>query len=600
MSLLITSNTPENDAGKLTTGINRPYSYSNNLQDTLKIPANSEIAVQSVKLNRDGVISLNAGQQMGFYFGEELGDDETNRNSQSYCGISSLLSDYTDEWSDSTGQENDNFFIGSVENVADRIEKTGNKCLHHPNLCKNTNLSRNQGFTCEVKRNASTLNFEGFTFTVTNTDSSKNASHISDDWIGVSDSYDYDGSTRVLKNSTGDFEYAIGTKYPLSQADGTFSASLLEKDKFQEIGLTRALGDTGGIDAESYVPDYFDGAPEDFFDWVVEIESDNEISVYHATEDGSGDLSMVEYDYTWMNGGSKLNASDDGIDRVDFNVKGERVKISLFKGANEFVLTDGTNSTSASNVKPTNMNTRFLFPKIRIEDGATIGIKDFDGVDVENFAYGNDLYGTSFSNTIDETVTPYIDWWVNHWDDPLAKLMDTDSIKQLNFTNQIGLNASGQIDYSTAIFTGFDNRYEYTTGLNTEQILGFVNRPLAFTFTEKATGSPFIITYQSDNTPQLSATSSVFVRVRNMTFDSVNFSKSAMSKILYHIPTFSQTGDSTGALFYEPSERVYLKLNNPVDVFLSNIDVDLVRDDETLATDLTGKTTILFHIRDAK
>jgi len=246
------------------------------------------------------------------------------------------------------------------------------------------------------------------------------------------------------------------------------------------------------------------------------------------------------------------------------------------------------------------MNTRFLFPKIRLEDGATIGIKDFDGVDVENFAYGNDIYGTSFSNTIDETVTPYIDWWPNHWDDPLAERMDVDSIKQLNFTNQKGLNASGQIDYDTAIFTGFDNRYEYTTGLNTEKILGFVNRPLAFTFKEKATGSPFIITYVSDNVPQLDATSSVFVRVRNMTYDSVNFSKSALSKILYHIPTFSQTGESTGALFFEPSERVYLKLNNAVDLFLSNIDVDLVRDDETLASDITGKTTVVFHIRDAK
>jgi hypothetical protein len=600
MSLLITSNTPENDAGKLTNGINRPYSYSNNLQDTLRVPANSEIAVQSVKINRDGVISLNIGQQMGFYFGEELDDDETNRNSQSYCGFSSLLSDYTDDWQNSTGNENDNYFIGSVENVADRIEKTANKCLHHPNLCKNTNLSRNGGFTCEVKRNASTLNFEGFTFTVTNMDSTKNASHISDDWIGSSDTYTYNGTTRVLTNSTGEFEYAIGTQYPLSQADGTFSASILEEDKFQEIGLTRALGDTQGVDAEAYVPPYFDGSAEDFYDWVVEIENDNVISVYHATEDGGGDLSMVEYNYTWMNGGSKFNKKDDGIDKVEFNVKGERVKISLFAGVTEYVLTDSTNVTSASNVKPTNMNTRFLFPKIRIEDGATIGIEKFDGVDVEHFAYGNDLYGTSFSNTIEETVTPYIDWWPNHWDDPLAQQMDVDSTKQLNFTNLKGLNASGQIDYDTAIFTGFDNRYEYTTGLNTEKILGFVNRPLAFTFTEKATVSPFIITYVSDNVPQLDATSSVFVRVRNMTFDSVNFSKSALSKILYHIPTFSQTGESTGALFFEPSERVYLKLNNAVDLFLSNIDVDLVRDDETLASDITGKTTVVFHIRDAK
>jgi len=73
-----------------------------------------------------------------------------------------------------------------------------------------------------------------------------------------------------------------------------------------------------------------------------------------------------------------------------------------------------------------------------------------------------------------------------------------------------------------------------------------------------------------------------------------------MSKILYHIPSFSVTGESTGALYFEPSERVYLKLNNVVDLYLSNIDVDLVRDDETLARDVTGKTTVLFHLRPSK
>ena len=96
MSLLITSNTPENDAGQLTDGINRPFSYTNNLQDTLKIPANSEIAVQSVKINRDGVISINNGQQAGIYFGEELTSGQTNRQVNSFVSSNSIL--YTQSW----------------------------------------------------------------------------------------------------------------------------------------------------------------------------------------------------------------------------------------------------------------------------------------------------------------------------------------------------------------------------------------------------------------------------------------------------------------------------------------------------------------------
>ena len=70
MSLLITSNTPSNEIGSVDSGgINRPFSYMNNLQDTLRIPTNSEIAVQSVKINRSGVKSVSSSDRFGVYFG---------------------------------------------------------------------------------------------------------------------------------------------------------------------------------------------------------------------------------------------------------------------------------------------------------------------------------------------------------------------------------------------------------------------------------------------------------------------------------------------------------------------------------------------------
>ena len=59
MSLVITSNTPKNVVNQATTGINLPYSYINHLQGTLQIPPKSQIAVQSVKINKTGNIQLN-------------------------------------------------------------------------------------------------------------------------------------------------------------------------------------------------------------------------------------------------------------------------------------------------------------------------------------------------------------------------------------------------------------------------------------------------------------------------------------------------------------------------------------------------------------
>jgi len=84
-----------------------------------------------------------------------------------------------------------------------------------------------------------------------------------------------------------------------------------------------------------------------------------------------------------------------------------------------------------------------------------------------------------------------------------------------------------------------------------------------------------------------------------MTFESVNLAKSAKSKILYHLPAFSGNGTRVGALFFEPSERVYLKLNNTEDLYLSTIEIDIVYSDETLAECLQGKTTVCLHIQEA-
>jgi len=52
MSLLITSSKQPRVGGTVDIGIEKPFNYINNFQNPVKIPANSEIAVESVKINR--------------------------------------------------------------------------------------------------------------------------------------------------------------------------------------------------------------------------------------------------------------------------------------------------------------------------------------------------------------------------------------------------------------------------------------------------------------------------------------------------------------------------------------------------------------------
>lgn len=589
MSLLITSNTPSNEIGSVDAGgINRPFSYMNNLQDTLRIPTNSEIAVQSVKINRSGIVSVSAGARFGVYFGTPIAPDEIQTQFNDITVPTSILDDETDG----------DTFVGSAETLAEKVEVAGNKVLNHPNLCKNVSSAVNPGFTCVVKRNASNTDFEGFNFGMTNTDSTKNISKFSASWIaddGLGSEFDYNTGTRVLKNDTGAEEFCIGIDYPLSQASGVFSASITTFDTYKMVGLTRAQGEaTDYSNPYKFVPDYFVDNETDYYDWVVEIESDNEIKVFHAIQSTADSYEMIEYDYRWMNSGAYFDTKVDGIDKVSFVLKNERVSILLHKGATTHTLTDGTNTKSASNVKSINMNTRFVYPKIRLENNDVVGIAEYNGVDILDHVYGNDLNSGDAG-----ALTPFIDWWPQNYLSWQANEIDTDWTSADDFTDQDGLNASGQVNKAPSLMFGYTPRYFETEDLNTELIFGFNNRPIVETPSVIGGASPFTLSFFSDEIPSLKATSSLFIRVRNMTFDSVNFSKSATSKILYHLPSFSNDGTSTGALYFEPSERVYLKLNNIVDQFITTMEVDIVNADETLAEDVTGKTTVIFHIRDA-
>ena len=81
MSLIITSNVSLNDKPD-TSNVFKPYSYRNNLLNTLKIPANSQIALQSAKFNKTGLFELKADNTIVFqYFGETPAAGETNLDS---------------------------------------------------------------------------------------------------------------------------------------------------------------------------------------------------------------------------------------------------------------------------------------------------------------------------------------------------------------------------------------------------------------------------------------------------------------------------------------------------------------------------------------
>jgi hypothetical protein len=98
------------------------------------------------------------------------------------------------------------------------------------------------------------------------------------------------------------------------------------------------------------------------------------------------------------------------------------------------------------------------------------------------------------------------------------------------------------------------------------------------------------------DTPDL-LSHTAFVKCPQLTAQSYNFCKSIPSQILYHIPRFTNDGKEYGNLFWEVPEKTYISLKNIDWLQMNQFDVQIVDKNEQLVQDLTGATTICFHLR---
>lgn len=628
MSYLITSNVPSDDVQQKD-GINKPFAYFNNLQNTHVIPPNSEIAVESCKIVKDGRISVNRQNNVYyFYYGEKLSATKPIEDTL-YHPIRSAI--YANNQVGNSAQVN-------VDEFASMLDDSLRRSLYHPNLQPSSLNSTSS--VCSVKRDINNLDFEGFEISITSSASTDNASHINKTWIPAT----FNQSNIAIPNGSGventvalgvDPLHCIGTQYPLSLAGGSCEFNLtnlttLNTDFEWIVGLSRCTRNktqSGGNSPVLESPEYFEynngggigGGGEEFYDYMVTCEQNSstgefELKIYQSIYNSATDeLEMHEFDYRQSREykgkyvtTTGTNASD--IESIRFTATGEQMKIEFYDGKltqYEDIVT-GTNASSVLNLKPINQNCWLMFPKMRIPQGDNIYLEEYNGVPIDNFVYGG-VTSNDSSVPMNKKQSNQ-DWWAtmtninrqNYCKDVDSRYM-VDLIQYGGATSraytQKGLTVSGDPNLNSVFILQQSDLYNPSYFASAGRILGFPNRPILDAPTS-STGTT--VTFVSDTVPKFVPAGSVFIRLKNLTFSSQNFAKGSQSKILYHLPQFDNTGSDFGALFFQPSERMYLKLNNPNEIFLNDIDVEFVYSDEKLCTSLVGKTIVCFHIRKSK
>jgi len=137
------------------------------------------------------------------------------------------------------------------------------------------------------------------------------------------------------------------------------------------------------------------------------------------------------------------------------------------------------------------------------------------------------------------------------------------------------------------------DNFPHTELASATRLLGFVNRSVV-DFSVLNAAHNFVV--DSITVPQLLPTSSIFVRLHGFNQETTNAKARGKSDIIAHLPRFDGLA-SSGPLYLEPNNLVYLDLNNPNEIKVNSFDLSLCYSNEQYAENLTGTTIIVLHFR---
>ncbi len=617
MSLVICANQYEGTSER-TSNNNQAYSFKNNLGSQMKIPKNSEIAVQSVKINKDGTVTVKPSDVFYVYQGGTIGvsgsftdvDKSTSYPVQVQLNTGGLVEELT------------------IDQLNSRIQTALNSGL------------LKTAFTGQstVKRNTGTGVFEGFELKVNQQNASDTTNNIPNTatpyWSGFDDYFTYGVSASGEFISKGnpiqsrkDRRVGILTDSPIGNIEGKFKVSFESGSTTATswaVGLRRSRNVNDGKKTLQRQPQYFTNTgtslvSNQYYDYVVmavqnekSVGQQRYLRVFQSSIRASntfGDdamsrnrpINMREIVYYGAHNASmttgpynmSTNFSNSSFTHVEFEVLGNQLNLSIGNASSTVNLVNPTVNASSAKVnlfKPISLTTELLYPQLWLEEkDKKLTVNTWGGK--LGYLFGNEK----------------TDWWARMENQGLTnrfcKRVDTRYWADLSsvdiYPYQLPKNGAFTEKQFPPVFILTEDPVNYvnTVGANCELLLGFKGHSVI----ENASFVTNTYTVTSNSVPQIVSRGSAFIRLNNFTQQTFNAGKGALSKIIYHIPRFDNSGNQTGSdLFFEPTEKTYVALNNVNELNVNSFDIDVVSEEETFATDLVGKTIVVLHIREKK
>ena len=615
MSLVICSN-QDSDATseRQKSSIYEAWSFKNQLTSTYKIPAESQVALQSCKVNIDGrVVASQANSKFYQYFGTKLDLDGTTSpqidDTTSYPVLTSAV-----------GMTERNIKELSSEDFANTLQSGLRETTFHPNQKKQT--------TVDVLRNASNLDFLGYKITYNQTNASTNnvpADNALTQYYSTEAGYEPDGDGNfsytggVFTRTGGTAEplsaVGISPELPMSLTNGELVVNISGTSGRANasgvpwvVGLSRYLNNTN--DDGYYYPPYADYPEADlgledldiFCDFAVARNAADQLICFHTMWKGNY-IEPVEVDY-WRNassyfaGGDRFDMNGSDLEEVRFTANGENMKAEIYdnaSGAWRVITEYKSTEPVTSYFKPIAQTNWCLHPVLAVGFTQTI-----PGGPITNASCSlriTKFNAASWVTDYDPTTMFKGGWYetlelANKLS--LCRQVDKRAILTYNNTESytpIGLNASNKVDYDNVLVLLPSEIYTQTPEANAKELLGY-NRSIVDTPTSEPFPGNQI--FQSDFAPSIVSSLSLFVRLDNFNQSVKNARVGNQSKILAHLTELETT---TGRQTYEPSNLVWLDLGNPSEISVTEFGISFCYVNEQYATVLTGQSIVCLYFR---
>lgn len=623
MSLVIATNKDQDDTFRQEESIYSAFSFKNDLSSTYKIPPNSQVALQSCKVNLDGRITISANNSWWYdYFGEDLDDVDTLDDTGAETDVAKI--DVTTSYPKLQDLQvpKGQYLEMTTDELASRITKYHRE--YHPNLFGQ--------FSVNVKRNAG-LDFLGFEFKY-NQNTIQNASKMP---TADHPHYVEDGTKRYSYSNgsftrlTGDYEepaVAILTGAPLSLSNGSMEVDFQNANASGVpwgVGLSRDIVAGHLRENKLLRPWYFDildDADEsfamrtddaDYFeDFGVHRNEAGELVLRHSVSANNGnDMVYKEVKY-WLNGESDLNdtgrynltTNTGNYEWVRFEVEGEIVSVYIgHSGSTDLITTFDAGSDKNTYFKPVAQTCWCLHPVLYVgKDGAdqtnSITLNHFSGLDIANY---DSRLDSEFSK--------------KGWFETAMLLSNIANYRMINRCREVDLRlimdptkttapydyipsglTTDAIDLKYVMILTPNQEYHPTFGSACADLFGFSGRSLV----SDGVGTFPAITFASDQAPDLNCMKSIFVRLNGFGQQVFNARTGNKSTILSHLPTADSrsTQGSSQRIFYEPKNLIWLDLNNPYEMVVSDFSLDFVYSNEQYARILQGQSIVCLYFRE--